>query len=73
MKFANGLQEIQIVLIKYNNMVYNYIESKQVKFSVFLHYLVMFVFGLPIFRGSLLSWGFYFQEAKNILYRVKPA
>ena len=52
MKFAKGLQEIQIVLIKYNNMVY--IESKQVKFSVFLHYFVTFVFGLPIFKGSLL-------------------
>ena len=53
MIFVKGLQEIQIVLIKYNNNYGAYIESKQVKFSVFLHYFVMFVFGLPIFKASL--------------------
>lgn len=70
MIFVKGLQEIQIVLIKYNNNYGAYIESKQVKFSVFLHYFVMFVFGLPIFKASLPLWGLYFQETKNVLYKV---
>ena len=67
MIFVKGLQEIQIVLTKYNNMVILKVSKPS---SVFSYIILLFVSGLPIFKGSLLSWSLYFQEAKNVLYKV---
>lgn len=67
MIFVKGLQEIQIVLTKYNNMVILKVSKSS---SVFSYIILLFVSGLPIFKGSLLSWSLYFQEAKNVLYKV---
>lgn len=67
MIFVKGLQEIQIVLTKYNNMVILKVSKSS---SVFSYIILLFVSGFPIFKGSLLSWSLYFQEAKNVLYKV---
>ena len=67
MIFVKGLQEIQIVLTKYNNIVILKVSKSS---SVFSYIILLFVSGLPIFKGSLLSWSLYFQEAKNVLYKV---
>lgn len=67
MIIVKGLQEIQIVLTKYNNMVILKVSKSS---SVFSYIILLFVSGLPIFKGSLLSWSLYFQEAKNVLYKV---
>lgn len=70
MKLQKGSRKIRVVLLKYNDIMYIIIESKQAKFSVFLHLLHLYSFwGHPLFRGSLLYWGFYFQEAKGVSYK----
>lgn len=58
MKFAKGLQEIQIVLIKYNNMVYILKVSKS---SSVFSYIIL----LCLFLGSLFSGDRYFHGAST--------
>ena len=58
MKFAKGLLEIQIVLIKYNNMVYILKVSKS---SSVFSYIIL----LCLFLGSLFSGDHYFHGAST--------
>lgn len=58
MKFAKGLQEIQMVLVKYNNMVYILKVSKS---SSVFSYIIL----LRLFLGSLFSGDRYLHGAST--------
>ena len=63
MKFAKGLQEIQIVLIKYNNMVYILKVSKSS--SVFLTLFCYICVWTPHFQGIVTLMGALLSGSKK--------
>ena len=69
MKFAKGLQEIQIVLIKYNNTVYIMKVSKSS--SVFSYIILLCLFLSSLFSGNRYFYGAYtFRKQKCFIQSV---
>lgn len=66
MKFAKGLQEIQIVLIKYNNTVYIMKVSKSS--SVFSYIILLCLFLSSLFSGNRYFYGAYTFRKQKMFY-----
>lgn len=71
MKFAKGLQEIQIVLIKYNNMVYILNVSKSS--SVFSYIILLHLcLDSPFSRDRYFDGGSTFRKQKMFYTKCNP-